>query len=138
MQYTLGIIKPNAVSSGYTGKILSKLEDSNFSMEAIRVMRLNSENAGAFYAVHKERPFFPSLVAFMTSGPIVPVVLQKKDAVSEFRRVIGATDPNEAEDGTIRKLYGVSIEENAIHGSDSSKNARIEIEFFFPDFFTSI
>jgi|TARA_B110001454_G_C12630729_1_gene396830 nucleoside-diphosphate kinase len=138
MQYTLGIIKPNAVSSGYTGKILSKLEDSNFSMEAIRVMRLNSENAGAFYAVHKERPFFPSLVAFMTSGPIVPVVLQKKDAVSEFRRVIGATDPNEAEDGTIRKLYGVSIEENAIHGSDSSENARIEIEFFFPDFFTSI
>ena len=138
MQYTLGIIKPNAVSSGYTGKILSKLEDSNFSMEAIRVMRLDSENAGAFYAVHKERPFFPSLVAFMTSGPIVPVVLQKKDAVSEFRRVIGATDPNEAEDGTIRKLYGVSIEENAIHGSDSSENARIEIEFFFPDFFTSI
>jgi nucleoside-diphosphate kinase len=138
MQYTLGIIKPNAVSSGYTGKILSKLEDSNFSMEAIRVMRLNSENAGAFYAVHKERPFFPSLVSFMTSGPIVPVVLQKKDAVSEFRRVIGATDPNEAEDGTIRKLYGVSIEENAIHGSDSSENARIEIEFFFPDFFTSI
>jgi nucleoside-diphosphate kinase len=138
MQYTLGIIKPNAVSSGYTGKILSKLEDSNFSMEALRVMRLNSENAGAFYAVHKERPFFPSLVAFMTSGPIVPVVLQKKDAVSEFRRIIGATDPNDAEDGTIRQLYGVSIEENAIHGSDSSENARIEIEFFFPDFFTSI
>jgi nucleoside-diphosphate kinase len=138
MQYTLGIIKPNAVSSGYTGKILSKLEDSNFSMEAIRIMRLSSENAGDFYAVHKERPFFPSLVSFMTSGPIVPVVLQKKDAVSEFRRVIGATDPNEAEDGTIRKLYGVSIEENAIHGSDSSENARIEIEFFFPDFFTSI
>ena len=138
MQYTLGIIKPNAVSSGYTGKILSKLEDSNFSMEAIRVMRLNSENAGAFYAVHKERPFFPSLVSFMTSGPIVPVVLQKKDAVSEFRRIIGATDPNNAEDGTIRQLYGVSIEENAIHGSDSSENARIEIEFFFPDFFTSI
>jgi nucleoside-diphosphate kinase len=138
MQYTLGIIKPNAVSSGYTGKILSKLEDSNFSMEAIRVMRLNSENAGAFYAVHKERPFFPSLVSFMTSGPIVPVVLQKKDAVSEFRRIIGATDPNDAEDGTIRQLYGVSIEENAIHGSDSSENARIEIEFFFPDFFTSI
>lgn len=138
MQYTLGIIKPNAVSSGYTGKILSKLEDSNFSMEAIRIMRLNSENAGDFYAVHKERPFFPSLVSFMTSGPIVPVVLQKKDAVSEFRRIIGATDPNDAEDGTIRQLYGVSVEENAIHGSDSSENARIEIEFFFPDFFTSI
>jgi nucleoside-diphosphate kinase len=138
MQYTLGIIKPNAVSSGYTGKILSKLEDSNFSMEAIRIMRLSSENAGDFYAVHKERPFFPSLVSFMTSGPIVPVVLQKKDAVSEFRRIIGATDPNNAEDGTIRQLYGVSIEENAIHGSDSSENARIEIEFFFPDFFTSI
>jgi nucleoside-diphosphate kinase len=138
MQYTLGIIKPNAVSSGYTGKILSKLEDSNFSMEAIRIMRLSSENAGDFYAVHKERPFFPSLVSFMTSGPIVPVVLQKKDAVSEFRRIIGATDPNDAEDGTIRQLYGVSIEENAIHGSDSSENARIEIEFFFPDFFTSI
>lgn len=137
MEYTLGIIKPNAVEKGYTGKILSRIEDFDFTLEAIRILQLSTEDAERFYAVHEERPFFSSLVAFMVSGPIVPLVLRKNGAVTEFRKAIGATDPEEAEEGTVRKLYGESKERNTIHGSDSNENARAEIEFFFPEFFAS-
>ncbi|HIF37924.1 MAG TPA: nucleoside-diphosphate kinase [Gemmatimonadetes bacterium] len=138
MEHTLAIIKPNAVKTGYTGRVLSRIEDFEFTMEAIRLLQLSTEDAEEFYAVHQQRPFFPSLIEFMSSGPIVPLVLQKTDAVTEFRKAIGATDPEEAGEGTIRRLYGESKERNTIHGSDSNENARIEIEFFFPGFFASI
>ena len=135
MDHTLGIIKPNSVASGHTGKILSLLEESGFSLEAIRLVQLSRADAENFYAVHRERPFYQSLVNFMTSGSVVPMVLQGENAVQKFRQVIGDTDPNQAEEGTVRKLYGESKERNTIHGSDSDENARIEIEFFFPGFF---
>ena len=137
MDHTLGIIKPNSVASGQTGKILSLLEESGFSLEAIRLVQLSRADAENFYAVHREKPFYQSLVNFMTSGSVVPMVLQGENAVQKFRQVIGDTDPNQAEEGTVRKLYGESKERNTIHGSDSDENARIEIEFFFPGFFGS-
>ncbi len=131
MSETLAIIKPDAVASGRTGAILAHLEDAGFRIRALRMTRLNRAQAEAFYAVHRERPFFPSLVSFMTSGPIVPLVLEAEDAVRRFRETIGATDPADAADGTVRALHAESKERNAIHGSDSDQNAATEIAFFF-------
>jgi nucleoside-diphosphate kinase len=132
-QRTLAIVKPDAVSRNVTGAILTHLERAGFRIRALRMLALSREAAEAFYAVHRERPFYASLVAFMTSGPCVPVVLERSDAVRELRRVIGATDPAEAEPGTVRALYAESKERNAIHASDSEENARREIGFFFPE-----
>ena len=133
MSLTLGIIKPDAVQSGKAGSILAHLEASGFTVRALKMTGLNAVQAGAFYAVHKDRPFFDSLVSFMTSGAVIPMVLEAADAVAKLRAVIGATDPTEAEDGTIRKLFAESKERNAIHASDSDENAAAEISFFFSD-----
>ncbi len=133
MSETLAIIKPDAVASGRTGAILAHLEDAGFRIRALRMTRLNRAQAETFYAVHRERPFFPSLVSFITSGPIIPFVLEAEDAVPRFRETIGATDPAEAAEGTVRALYAESKERNAIHGSDSDANAATEIAFFFSD-----
>ncbi|MFO7588892.1 MAG: nucleoside-diphosphate kinase [Gemmatimonadota bacterium] len=128
---TLAILKPDAFGSGKTGKILAHLEERGFRPVAARVLRLRREQAEAFYAVHRERPFFPSLVAFMTSGPCMPVVLERADAVAALRESIGATDPAEAAPGTVRALFAESKERNAIHASDSPETAGAEIAFFF-------
>lgn len=133
MNRTLTIVKPDAVSRGLTGKILAHLEEQGFRIRAARMMHLTREQAGAFYAVHKERPFYGSLVDFMTSGPCVPVLLEREDAVKTLREAIGATDPAEAAEGTVRALYAESKERNAIHASDSDENARIEGCFFFAE-----
>ncbi len=131
MSLTLGIIKPNAVQSGKAGNILAHLEAAGFTVRALRMTRMSTVQAGAFYAVHKERPFFDSLVTFMTSGAVIPMILEAEDAVAELRTVIGATDPAEADDGTVRELFAESKERNAIHASDSDENAAAEIAFFF-------
>jgi nucleoside-diphosphate kinase len=131
MTRTLAIIKPDALSAGRAGAILAHLEGAGFTLRAARTTRLNRAQAEAFYEVHRERPFFPSLVSFMTSGPVIPMVLEADDAVSRLREVIGATDPAEAAEGTIRKLFAESKERNAIHASDSDENARRETAFFF-------
>ena len=131
MSLTLGIIKPDAVQSGKAGQILAHLEAAGFAVRALKMTRMNTVQAGAFYAVHKERPFFDSLVTFMTSGAVIPMVLEAENAVAELRIVVGATDPAEADDGTVRKLFAESKERNAIHASDSDKNAAAEIAFFF-------
>jgi nucleoside-diphosphate kinase len=131
MSLTLAIIKPDAVRNARAGRILAHLEDEEFRIRAIRALRLTDAQAGQFYAVHRERPFFPSLVRFMTSGTCFPIVLERDDAVATLRRVIGATDPAEAEPGTVRALFAESRERNAIHASDSDENARHEIGFFF-------
>ncbi len=131
MSLTLGIIKPDAVQSGKAGNILAHLEASGFTVEALRMIRMNTVQAGAFYFVHKERPFFDSLVSFMTSSAVIPMVLEAEDAVKKLRTVIGATDPVEADEGTIRRLFAESKERNAIHASDSDENAAAEIAFFF-------
>ena len=131
MSLTLGIIKPDAVSAGKIGAILAHLEDAGFRIRCMRMTHLSGAQAGAFYAVHRQRPFFDSLVAFMTSGPVVPLVLEAEDAVPRLRQVIGATDPAEAAPGTVRALYAESKGRNAIHASDSDTNAATEIGFFF-------
>ena len=131
MNQTLAIIKPDAVSAGKAGKILAHVEAAGFRVRALRMTRLTPEQAGEFYAVHRERPFYDSLVTFMTSGPCIPMVLEAENAVPRFREVIGATDPAEAAEGTVRKLYAESKERNAIHASDSPANAALEIAFFF-------
>ena len=128
---TLAIIKPDAVESGLAGKIIAHLEAQGFVVRAVRMTRLSKSQAQAFYEVHRERAFFGSLMEYMTSGPCVPMVLERDDAVSHLRTAIGATDPSEAADGTIRKLYAESKERNAIHASDSPENALQEIGFFF-------
>jgi nucleoside-diphosphate kinase len=130
---TLAIIKPDAVVSAATGAILALLEQDGFVLRAGRLVRLTQPEAEAFYAVHRERPFFRSLVAFMTSGPCLPMVLEREEAVGRLREVIGATDPAEAAAGTVRKLYAESKERNAIHASDSPDNARREVAFFFAE-----
>ena len=132
MTHTLTIIKPDAFASGKAGRIIAHLEDAGFELVAARVLHLSRAEAEAFYAVHRDRPFFGSLVEFMTSGPCMPMVLRRRDAVKELRRVIGATDPAEAEEGTVRALYAESKERNAIHASDSDENAAVEAGFFFP------
>ncbi len=128
---TLTILKPDAFGSGKAGRIVAHLEDAGFRILASRVLKLTEAQAGAFYEVHRERPFFGPLTKFMTSGPCMPMVLERDDAVAALRRTIGATDPAEAEAGTVRKLYAESKERNAIHASDSDENAEREIAFFF-------
>jgi nucleoside-diphosphate kinase len=128
---TLAIIKPDAVANGYVGKIIDHIINARFQIKAIKQVRLSPTQAGHFYLVHKERPFYNDLVNFMCSGPVIPMLLEKENAVEDFRKLIGATDPSKAEEGTIRKLYARSIEANAIHGSDSDENASIEAAFFF-------
>jgi nucleoside-diphosphate kinase len=130
---TLAIVKPDAVGSGKAGKILAHLEEEGFTVRALRMTRLSSAQAGEFYAIHRERPFYAELVEFMTSGPVIPLVLEADDAVARLRTVIGATDPAEAEPGTIRHLYAESKGRNAIHASDSDENAVREIGFFFSE-----
>lgn len=128
---TLTIIKPDAFGSGKSGKIIAHLEDAGFRILTARVLHLTEAQAGAFYQVHRERPFFGSLTRFMTSGPCMPIVLERDDAVAALRRTIGATDPAEADAGTVRQLYAESKERNAIHASDSDENAEREAAFFF-------
>jgi nucleoside-diphosphate kinase len=131
MESTLAILKPDTVAAGNAGKVLAHLEGEGFRLRGLKVVRLSLEQARAFYAVHRERPFYASLVEFMTEGPVVPVALERADAIAHLRRVMGATDVAKAEAGTIRNLYGTSIERNAIHGSDSAENAARELAFFF-------
>jgi nucleoside-diphosphate kinase len=130
-QTTLAIVKPDAFSAGHAGKILAHLEGEGFKIRGLKVIHLSEAQARAFYAVHAERPFFASLVTFMTGGSVVPVALERDDAVAHLRRVMGATDVAKAEPGTLRALYGTSIEQNAVHGSDSPENAALELGFFF-------
>lgn len=130
---TLAIIKPDAIAAGHAGRILAHLETAGFVLRAARLVRLDEAQAAAFYAVHRERPFFPSLIRFMTSGPCLPLALERADAVAELRRVIGATDPAVAAEGTIRRLYAESKERNAIHASDARDTAQRELQFFFPE-----
>jgi nucleoside-diphosphate kinase len=125
------MIKPDAVEAGYTGAIIKQIEEAGFRIVAIKKTLLTSERAGQFYDVHRERPFYNDLRAYMSSGAIIPMILEKEDAVADFRKLIGATNPAQAEEGTIRKLYAKSMEANAIHGSDSDENAEIESNFFF-------
>lgn len=131
MQRTLSIIKPDAVKKGVIGQILSRFEANGLRIVAIKKLYLTKEQAGEFYAVHKERPFYKDLVEFMTSGPVVVSVLEGENAVGKNRELMGATNPKEAAKGTIRADFAESIDANAVHGSDSLENAKIEIEFFF-------
>ena len=128
---TLAILKPDCMRQRFVGKVLQHLEDAGFEIVAGRITRLTRETAAGFYAVHKERPFFPDLMEFMTSGRVMPLALRAPDAVAKLRKVIGATNPEEAENGTIRKLYAENIQNNIIHASDSDENAGIELAFFF-------
>ena len=128
---TFTMIKPDATSKGYTGAILDQIIKAGFSVKAMKWIHLSPAQAGAFYEVHKERPFYQELVGFMSSGPIVAAILEKENAVADFRTLIGATNPAQAEEGTIRKKFAASIGENAVHGSDSDENAAIEGNFFF-------
>ncbi len=130
---TLAIVKPDAMAAGKAGKVLAHLEAAGFHVRAARLVRLTVVQAEAFYAVHRERPFFRPLVAFMTSGPCLPLALERDDAVRKLREVIGATDPKEAAAGTVRALYAESKERNAIHASDSPENAAREVGFFFTE-----
>jgi len=129
--YTLMMIKPDAVENGHIGRILEKVTAAGFQIKGLKLTQLSKNDAERFYEVHQERPFFGELVAFMSRGPIVAAVLEKENAVSDFRTLIGATNPAEAAEGTIRKLYATSIGENAVHGSDSDENAEIEAAFHF-------
>ena len=131
--YTLTIVKPDAFGAAKAGKIIAHLEQQGFKIVASRVMHMSHAQAGEFYAVHKERPFYGSLVTFMTSGPCMPMILEKSDAVAALRTAIGATDPAQADAGTVRKLFAESKERNAIHASDSDENAVRESRFFFTD-----
>ncbi len=128
---TFTMIKPDAVSNGHIGAILAKINEAGFRIVAMKMTRLSPERAGEFYAVHRERPFYGELVEFMSSGHIVAAILEKGNAVEDFRKLIGATDPAKAEAGTIRKLFAESMGRNAVHGSDSDENARAEGDFFF-------
>lgn len=128
---TFTMIKPDAVKAGYIGAILHKMNEGGFRIVAMKYTKLSAEMAGRFYAVHKERPFYAELVEFMSSGPIVAAILEKENAVEDFRKLIGATDPSKAEPGTIRALFAKSIGENAVHGADSDENALIEGSFHF-------
>jgi len=131
MKRTLAIVKPDALASGKAGNILAHLEGAGFVVRSLKLTRLTPAEAREFYDVHRERPFFESLVAFMTSGPCLPMVLEAEGAVARLREVIGSTDPTEAAEGTVRKLYAENKERNAIHASDSDENASREIAFFF-------
>lgn len=131
LERTLSIIKPNAVEDGNGGAILARFEQEGFRIVAMRMLHLSRQQAEGFYAVHKERPFFNDLVSFMTRSRVVVLVLEREDAIQKYREVIGATNPSKADDGTIRKLYGKNLEENAVHGSDAPETAAFEIAWFF-------
>jgi nucleoside-diphosphate kinase len=131
---TFTMIKPDAVQDGNSGAILKMIEEAGFRIVALKKLHLSEERAGQFYEVHKERPFYKDLTRYMSSGPICAAILEKENAVADFRKLIGATNPANAEDGTIRKLFAKSIEANAVHGSDSDENAEIEGSFFFSRF----
>ncbi|RAK02404.1 nucleoside diphosphate kinase [Larkinella arboricola] len=128
---TFTMIKPDAVAEGHSGAIIKIIEEAGFRIVAIKKVHLTKERAGQFYAVHQERPFYDGLTTYMSSGPIIPMILEKDNAVADFRKLIGATNPAQAEEGTIRKQFAKSVESNAIHGSDSDENAKIESDFFF-------
>jgi nucleoside-diphosphate kinase len=131
IEQTLAIIKPDAVSRGLIGKILARLEEQGFRVRALKLVRLSKQSAQEFYQVHAERPFYESLTTYMSSGPVVPMLLERQNAIQSLRDLMGATDPQKAVPGTIRRDYGENIERNAIHGSDASATAAVEILFFF-------
>lgn len=131
MERTLAILKPDCVRKNLIGTVIAHIEKAGFRVIAMKKVRLDPVSGGGFYAVHRGRPFYHSLVEFMSSGPCVPIVLEKDNAVADFRKVIGATDPKEAAEGTVRKLYADNKGENIVHGSDSPENAKIEIAYFF-------
>ncbi|MEQ9288774.1 MAG: nucleoside-diphosphate kinase [Cyclobacteriaceae bacterium] len=130
---TFTMIKPDAFGAGNSGAIIKMMEEAGFSIKAMKLVKLSEQKAGGFYAVHKERPFYNDLCKYMSSGPIIAMILEKDNAVADFRTLIGATNPAEAAEGTIRKLFAKSIEANAVHGSDSDENAAIEGSFFFSE-----
>ena len=130
--FTFSIIKPNAVRTGKTGPILAMINEGGFEISAMRMVRITTSQAESFYAVHKGKPFYEGLIEFMTSGPVVVMILKHQNAVEEFRKLIGSTDPAKAEPGTIRKAFAVSVQMNAVHGSDSQENAVAEADYFFP------
>ena len=130
---TLAILKPDCVRKHLQGEVLARIQKSGFKVLGVKQIRLTKEAAGAFYAVHKGRPFYSGLVEFMTSGPCVPIALEKENAVADFRTLIGATDPKDASEGTIRKLFADNKGENIVHGSDSPENGKIEVAFFFSE-----
>ena len=133
MEKTLAIIKPDAVRKNVVGEIVAMITKAGFKVLGMKMMRITPAQAGAFYEVHKERPFYQELVEYMSSGPIVPIALEKDNAIEDYRKLIGATDPTQAEEGTVRKLYGESKSFNAVHGSDSVENGLKEIGFFFSE-----
>ncbi len=130
---TLTMIKPTAVKERHTGDILSRIEGAGFKIKALKMVRMTKEEAEQFYDIHRERPFFGELVAFMSSGPVVAALLERENAVDGFRQLIGATDPREAAEGTLRRLFATSKTQNGVHGSDSDENARLEARFFFSE-----
>ena len=130
---TLTMVKPDAVSKNYTGKIIDMILQGGFKIKAMKLVHMTKQQAQQFYLVHKDRPFYDDLTDFMSSGPVVAAVLEKENAVADFRKLIGATNPDEAEEGTVRKLFAESMQNNAVHGSDSDENARIEAGFFFSE-----
>lgn len=131
--FTFAIIKPDAVGSGKTGPVLSMINEAGFEISAMKMLRMNTSQAREFYAIHKERPFYASLVEFMTSGPVVVMILKHKNAVEAYRKLIGSTDPQNADEGTVRKKFATSVQNNAVHGSDSAENAAREAGFFFSE-----
>jgi nucleoside-diphosphate kinase len=132
VQHTLSIIKPDAVAQGNAGEILAMIEKAGFRIRALRMLQLSSKQAGGFYAVHREKGFFPSLVKFMTEGPVIVMALEREDAIAKLRELMGTTNPVNAAEGTIRKRFAASIERNAIHGSDAPETADFELRYFFP------
>jgi nucleoside-diphosphate kinase len=130
---TLAILKPDCIEKKVQGKVIQQILDAGFDIKGMRLLQLTADSAKKFYEVHKERPFYNDLVAYMTSGPVIPMCLEKDNSVTDFRKLIGATNPANAEEGTIRKLYAESIERNIVHGSDSTENAKKEIAHFFND-----
>ncbi|GAB4453065.1 MAG: nucleoside-diphosphate kinase [Bacteroidales bacterium] len=130
---TFTMIKPGAVKNEHIGEILAMINRAGFHIVSLKMMRLSHDSAANFYAVHKGKPFYDGLIEFMTSGPIVAAILQKENAVEDYRKLIGTTDPSKAEEGTIRKLFAESVQKNAVHGSDSDENAKFEASFFFPE-----
>lgn len=128
---TLAILKPDCVRKNLVGQVITKINEAGFKIKAMKMVRLTNDSAGGFYGIHKERPFFNDLLVYMTSGPCVPIALEKENAVEDFRKLIGATDPSKAKEGSIRKMFAESIEQNIVHGSDSNENAVKEIGHFF-------
>lgn len=133
VQRTLAILKPDCVRKGLIGEVTRRIQEAGFRIVAMKMTRLTMDTAGGFYAVHRERPFYKELCTFMSSGPCVPMVLEKENAVADYRKLIGATNPAEADEGTIRKLYADSVGENIVHGSDSEENGKIEAAYFFSE-----